>query len=189
MSTTKKEPGMATLVIVLAVICVIMAFLLGMVNKVTAPAIEANTQKTVEESLQKVLPADGYTDLYLDEATGASLYTGDVPGITTVYQAGDEGYVVRVVPTSGFNGAIDMMAGFNSDGTISGIAIITHGETSGLGANATKPEWQAQFKGLDGEVTVEKDGGQIVAITGSTITSRAVCDGINAARAAVEELG
>lgn len=187
MTTKKKEPGLASLVIVLTVICVIMAFLLGMVNKVTAPAIAANTEKTVQESLQLVLPTDGdYDDLYKEEDGG---YTGSVPYVTTVYQAGDAGYVARVMPTSGFSGGIDMMVGIAADGTVSGISIISHAETSGLGANATKPEWQEQFKGLEGEAAVEKDGGTIVALTGSTITSRAVCDGVNAARAAVEELG
>ncbi len=186
MNTKKKEPGLLSLVVVLTVICLVMAALLGMVDKVTAPAIAANTEKTVVESLQKVLPADSYDDLYPEEKGG---YTGSVNYVTTVYQAGDKGYVVRVSPTSGFSGAIDMMAGFDNDGLVTGISIISHSETSGLGANATKPEWQEQFKGLEGEATVEKDGGQIVALTGSTITSRAVCDGVNAARAAVEELG
>ena len=54
---------------------------------------------------------------------------------------------------------------------------------------ATEPEWQAQFQGATDEVSVTKDGGTINAITGSTITSRAVCDGVNAARAVVEALG
>ena len=51
MSTAKKEPGMATLVIVLALICLVVAALLGLVNQVTAPAFEANTDTTIQESL------------------------------------------------------------------------------------------------------------------------------------------
>ena len=88
-----------------------------------------------------------------------------------------------------FGGAIDMMAGINSAGEVTGLAIITHAETSGLGSKATDPEWQAQFAGATDIVSVTKDGGTIEAITGSTITSRAVCDGVNAARAVVEALG
>ena len=59
----------------------------------------------------------------------------------------------------------------------------------GLGSKDTDPEWQAQFQGATDVVSVTKDGGTINAITGSTITSRAVCDGVNAARAVVEALG
>ena len=58
-----------------------------------------------------------------------------------------------------------------------------------MGSKATDPEWQAQFAGATDIVSVTKDGGTIEAITGSTITSRAVCDGVNAARAVVEALG
>lgn len=170
----KKEPGVITLVLVLGTICFVMAFLLGMVNKVTAPAIEANTQLKIQNSLNQVLPAESY-ELLED-------FPKDNPIVTAVYVAADEGYVVQVAP-SGFSGAIDMMAGISYDGTITGIAIINHAETSGLGANATKPEWQAQFKGETGDVNVTKDGGVIESITGSTITSRAVCVGVNAARA------
>ena len=60
MSTAKKEPGLAMLVIVLALICLVVAALLGLVNQVTAPAIAANTEKTIQDSLKVVLPADSY---------------------------------------------------------------------------------------------------------------------------------
>ena len=97
--------------------------------------------------------------------------------------------MVEVNSPNGFGGAIDMMTGVDAEGNVTGIAVISHAETSGLGSKATDPEWQAQFVGANGEVLVEKDGGAIVAITGSTITSRAVCDGVNTAFAVVESLG
>ncbi len=56
----KKEPGFATLVIVLAAICIVMAFLLGLVNMVTEPAIQDNDQKKINEAMSAVLPV--YTD-------------------------------------------------------------------------------------------------------------------------------
>ena len=184
----KKEPGMASLVIVLALICLVIAALLGIVNSVTKGPIEANTEKTVQESLQVVMPADSYEKL---KYTGGDVTTdnGVVVPVVAVYQAGEEGYVVETNSPNGFGGALDMMAGISADGEVTGIAIISHAETSGLGSKATDPEWQAQFKGATDMVSVEKDGGSIVAITGSTITSRAVCDGVNAARLVVESLG
>lgn len=69
------------------------------------------------------------------------------------------------------------------------MSVISHAETSGLGSKATDPNWQNQFVGSTEDVSVTKDGGTINAITGSTITSRCVCNGVNAARAVVEALG
>ena len=176
----KKEPGMASLVIVLALICLVIAALLGLVNSVTEGPIAANTEKTVQDSLKIVMPADTYEEVE---------YTGGDETVVAVYKAGEEGYVVECNSPNGFGGAIDMMAGINTSGEVTGIAIISHSETSGLGSKATDPEWQAQFQGATDTVSVAKDGGSIVAITGSTISSRAVCDGVNIARSVVESLG
>lgn len=109
------------------------------------------------------------------------------PLVSKVYQAGDAGYVVQVAP-SGFGGVLDVMVGVNTDGTCSGVSIISHSETSGLGANATKEDFRSQFEGKS-NVAVTKDGGDIAALTGATITSRAVCDGVNAAIAAAASVG
>jgi len=188
MSAAKKEPGMASLIIVLALICLVVAALLGLVNNVTAGPIAANTEKTVQESLLVVLPADSYEQVdFSDESV--TIDTGTAVPVKAVYKAGEDGYVVETLSPNGFGGAIDMMAGINTAGEVTGIAVISHAETSGLGSKATDPEWQAQFAGATDVVKVEKDGGSIVAITGSTITSRAICDGVNAARAVVEALG
>jgi electron transport complex protein RnfG len=73
------------------------------------------------------------------------------------------------------------MTGIDADGAVTGIAIIDHSETSGLGSKSTDPNWQAQFKGQTDTVAVAKDGGDIEAITGSTITSKAMANGCNAA--------
>ena len=192
MSEAKKQASMASLVIVLAVICLVSAAVLGLVNKVTVGPIQANTEKTVQESLRSVMPIDGDYEDVTDQYTGGNV-TVDVTGVSVpvkaVYKAADEGYVVETMSPNGFGGALDMMAGVDNDGNVTGIAIISHAETSGLGSKSTDPEWQAQFKGVNGTIGVTKDGYQINAITGSTITSRAVCDGVNAAIAVVESLG
>ena len=192
MSEAKKQSGIASLVIVLACICLVSAAILGLVNKVTVGPIQANTEKTVQESLRTVMPIDGDYEDVTDQYSGDPV-TVDVTGVSVpvkaVYKAADEGYVVETMSPNGFGGALDMMAGVDNDGNVTGIAIISHAETSGLGSKSTDPEWQAQFKGVNGTIGVTKDGYQINAITGSTITSRAVCDGVNAAIAVVETLG
>ena len=102
----------------------------------------------------------------------------------------DAGYCVEVGPT-GFGGAVDTMVGIDSDGKVTGISVISaSSETPGLGARSTEPEFQAQFADQVGtEVAVAKDGGSIDALTGATITSRAVTDGVNTAAAYVATLG
>lgn len=192
MSEAKKQSSMASLVIVLAAICLVSAAVLGLINSVTVGPIQANTAKTVQESLSAVMPIDGEYEDVTDQYSGDPVtveVTGTVVPIKAVYKAGDVGYVVESMSPNGFGGALDMMAGIDADGNVTGIAIISHAETSGLGSKSTDPEWQAQFKGLNGVVSVTKDGGQVNAITGSTITSRAVCDGVNAARLVVEAMG
>ncbi len=82
-----------------------------------------------------------------------------------------------------------MVVGIAADGAVSGVSIISMSETSGLGANAAKEGFRSQFAGKSGTLAVNKDGGEIDAITGATITSRAVTRGVNAALAAVAELG
>lgn len=176
----KKEPGIAQLTVILGVICLVCALLLGLVNLVTANPIKAAKQLKSEQAMRAVLSADSYEPVE---------YTGGDALVAKVYLAGDVGYVVEVKP-SGFGGEIDMMVGVDNDGAVTGISVISHAETSGLGAKAkTDPEWGKQFVGKSGEVKVSKDGGDINAITGATITSRAVSNGVTAALEAVQTLG
>ena len=90
-ATKKKEPGMATLVIVLFAICAATALLLGLTNYVTAPFIAANNEKTTQEAMAAVLPANSYDEVE---------YTGGDAMVQAVYKAGDEGYVVEVLSPS-----------------------------------------------------------------------------------------
>ena len=92
------------------------------------------------------------------------------------------------VSVNGFGGAIDMMVGVDPSGTVTGISVISHSETASLGANCTREDFRSQFVGASGEVAVTKDGGQIEALTGATVTSRAVSDGVNLALRYVKEV-
>ena len=176
--TAKKEAGPVQLVVTLFLISAICAVLLGLVNNITMGPIQEATLAKTEAAMEAVLPSDAYEP---------GEYSGGDPLVTAVYQAGDAGYVVQVAP-SGFGGVLDIMVGVNNDGTCSGVSIISHSETSGLGANATKEDFRSQFVGKS-EAAVTKDGGDIDALTGATITSRAVCDGVNAAIAAAASVG
>jgi len=165
----------------LAITAVVAAALAG-VNSITAPAIaELNAQKT-QEAIELVLPGGGEEK-------------ADFPAtalVSKVY-AGDAGYAVEVTP-GGFDNTITMMVGVDFEGKVLGISVVSHTETAGLGAVAAAgtPAGEAfrdGFVGKTGSVSVTKDGGDVEAITGPTITSRAVCVGVNAALECVANMG
>ena len=85
------------------------------------------------------------------------------------------GYVFTTSSPSGYGGAISVMTGIQTDGQISGVVILSHNETPGLGANAEKEDYRNQYlqKAAEGGFTLIKTGtpgeGQILAMTGATI--------------------
>ena len=164
----------------LAITAVVAAALAG-VNSITAPAIaDLNAQKT-QEAIELVLPGGG------EEV--------DFPAadlVAKVYK-GENGYAVQTTP-GGFDNTITMMVGVDNDGKVLGISIISHTETAGLGAVAAAgtpagEAFRGQFVGASGSVSVTKDGGAMDAITGATITSRAICVGVNTALDCVAQMG
>lgn len=165
------------LTLTLLLITAVVAGLLAFVNELTAGRIDELTRQKAEQAMREVLPAQDYTPL--DAALPQ--------GVTEAYRAGDAGYVVRVAP-NGFGGTIDLMVGVKADGTVNGVAVIAHSETASLGANCTREEFRAQYAGGAGPFAVGQDGGTIEALTGATVTSRAVTDGVNAALDFVREV-
>jgi electron transport complex protein RnfG len=133
--------------------------------------------------MQAVLPADEYP---------AVEYTGTDSRVDAIYKAGDKGYVVQCT-VGGSQGTITMVTGVANDGTVTGISVLDHGETPGLGAIAGAAgekgdAFRGQFAGLT-SAAVTKDGGSVEALTGATVTSRAICAGVNAALDAVKTVG
>ena len=169
---------------ILLLITAIVALALACVNKVTAPIIaQLNEQKT-QQAIAAVLPGG-----YDEEVTGYA----DATGLVSKVYKGANGYALEVKP-SGFDNTITMMVGVDFDGKILGISVVSHTETAGLGAVAAADTpkgvaFREQFVGTSGSVAVSKDGGTMDAITGATITSRAICVGVNAALDCVAGLG
>lgn len=177
--TRSKSTGayVLRLTLTLFLITTIVAGLLGLVNYVTADTIAEQIAQKAENAMRQVLEADSYEPLDVPEDSA----------VTAAYRAGDRGYVVRVAP-NGFGGAIDMMVGVDKAGTVTGVAIVSQTETASLGANCTREDFRAQFTGKSGTLSVSKDGGEIEALTGATVTSRAVTDGVNTALEFVQEV-
>lgn len=98
---------------------------------------------------------------------------------------GKNSTVALETQVNGFADKVGLVVAVNTDNdTLAGIGVTTHKETPGLGGNAkADPSFAAQFKGksIDKEIKVTNDGGEISALSGATITSRAVCKGTNQA--------
>lgn len=153
--------------VVLLLISAVAAACLGVVSEVTKEPIALQNEKTLNASMQAVMPEASSFEQLDVELSGT---------ITAVYQADNGGYVLTTEP-SGFGGVVSTMVGVGADGVITGLRVTGHSETPGLGAKSTEPDFYEQFTGKSGSVAVTKDGGEIVPITSSTITSRAVCAG------------
>ena len=162
----------------------LMAGVLGLVHGATAPKIAAAQAAKTKKALSAVLP-DG------ENAQKLSEFPDETDLVEAVY-ASPAGYAVTVAPV-GFDSPITMMVGVDPEGRVLGISVISHKETPNLGAVAADPgpkgqDFRSQYVGVSGAVCLEKDGGTLDAVTGATITSRAVTEGVNAALDCVRQL-
>lgn len=172
----------------LLIITSVMAALLAGVNAVTGPVIAARTAEKTRQAIAEVLPGvTGYSQIDFTDETGL---------VTRVYReslsSGGYRYAVEVTP-AGFGGTVTMLVGVGTDGSVLGVRIIDHSETVGLGAvaaadSAAGRAFRESFLGLTGTVAVTRDGSTVDALTGATVTSRAVCEGVSAALACVAGL-
>ncbi len=186
MKTESTVKYILRLALTLLAITSVVAGALAAVNGITAPIIrQLNEEKTLQ-AVSAVLP---------DAASAQPLtaYTDSTGLVKAVYES-DSGYAVTVTP-SGFDGEIEMMVGISKEtGAVLGISVINQTETAGLGAvcaakTGAGEAFRGQFIGATDTVTVTKDGGTMDAITGATITSRAVSAGVSAALSFVKSLG
>jgi electron transport complex protein RnfG len=171
------DKGMVKTVVTLLAFAAVVAFLLGLVNDVTAENIAKHKADKTMAAMETVLPAGEYSQV---------IYEGD-PSVASVYRAGDDGWIVEVTP-SGFGGLIDMMVGVDKSGAVTGVSIVSMSETSGLGANASRESFRSQYVGKTGSVKLKKQGGEIDALTGATVTSTAVTKGVDTALGIAVEL-
>lgn len=175
-------------------ICLVVAVLLAQVNKMTAkPIAEAQALK-LENAIKEVVPE--FDNNPVNEAYKMATATGDS---LLVYPAkkGNEvvGFAVNSYSNNGFSGNIQVMVGFDMQDKVVNYAVLSHAETPGLGSKMnewfrdnTKPNQSIIGRNLsEGNLAVSKDGGQIDAITASTITSRAFLEAINRAYAVYKE--
>ena len=168
------------LAVILFAFAAVVAVALGLVNKITSERIAAFEAEKTAAAMREVLPAESYTPVEGSAADKVEL-------VKEIYDAGGSGWVIMVTP-SGFGGEIEMAVGVDKSGAVTGVSIVSMSETSGLGANTKRESFRSQYVGRSGSVALRKQGGEIDALTGATVTSTAVTKGVNAALAAAAEL-
>ena len=175
------------MLLVLTGVTAISVALLAWVNELTKEPIAAANAKTLSDAVKAVVPG-------FDNDPIAEKKMQDVNGVEyAVYPATKDGeYIGAAVEAEamGFGGNLKVLVGFDAQGNIIDYSLLSHAETPGLGSKAT--DWFK--KGNKGDITgknpgtapltVSKDGGEVDAITASTITSRAFLNAVNTAYAA-----
>lgn len=198
----KLESSLKNMLLVLTIVSVVAAFLLAYVNNVTSSTIEKINAEALSAGIKSVL------GIGADDAITTNEKDVDGFVVYEVSREGNwVGTAVKSTDKSGFGGDIVVLVGFDADGNIQGYEVLSHAETPGLGARMgewfrTATTGETKEVGVlskiffgnpdpagshniigrnigDGELKVTKDGGDIDAITASTITSRAFLNAVN----------
>lgn len=173
------------MVVTLFAISVICSAILGVVNAVTKDKIAEIEAETQAAAMREVLPEAASFEDITDRLSESFQAENAVSGIyeATAADGSAVGYAVMAAPR-GFGGEIVMIVGVSPEGTVTGVVITEMSETAGLGAKASDPAFLSQYAGKNGSLSVVKGAAgdnQISAITGATVTSRAVTTGVLAA--------
>ncbi|MBM3250325.1 MAG: RnfABCDGE type electron transport complex subunit G [Candidatus Omnitrophica bacterium] len=154
---------MARYAAVLGTICLVASASLAVVNSLTRDKIIAQAQAEEEASLKEVMPAADHFEAVKKDTE------------TLYYRALDkDGSLIGIcfkAEAKGYSSTVQTVAGMFKDGTINAIKVVSQNETPGLGTKVTEPSFTDQFKGKKGLEEVQ-------AITGATISSRAVIDSV-----------
>ena len=181
----KLESSLLNMTLVLTLVAVVMGGILAFVNHLTEGPIAEQKEKALADGIKTVMVCN---DLVVAEPVEVKQ---DVDGKELTYiiynvkdaQGKDLGAAVQSV-TMGFGGDLKVLVGFDTEGNILGYTLLEHAETPGLGAKADQWFQKGQKGDIIGKspaepLTVSKDGGQVDAITASTITSRAFLKAVN----------
>ena len=159
--------------LVLGLIALIAGCALGFTNELTSPIIDEQTLVAADEARRAVLPgASEFEQLTVADPAIDSCYAGSANGEVVGYTA--------QVTVKGYGGDVEIVVGVDADGVITGLNVggANFSETAGLGAKAKEPAFTEQFKGLTAPLVLKDN---VDSITGASITSGAVVNGVNTA--------
>jgi len=174
--------------LILFIIAAVAALALGLSNLVTEEAIAEQKENAANKARQDVLPK---AQEFVKKDIEPEYQSSEKSHITEIFEGKSGGttvgYTLKVL-TKGFGGDVELIVGISTENNIEKVAITSHAETPGLGAKAVEASFLDQYhgKGLDANLVVVKGTPskdvEIQAITGATITSDAVTDGVNLAK-------
>lgn len=195
----KLQSTLPNMVVVLTAVAVISGAVLASVNHATEAPIKAQGEKTLAEGIKNVMATK---DLQVAGEDTIRLNANGKEQVFVVHNVNDaQGNALGAAvesTTMGFGGDLKVLVGFSGDDKILGYTVLQHAETPGLGAkadvwfkNEAAPASNIVGRVMDAAkpLTVSKDGGEINAITASTITSRAFLNAVNQAYAAYKQKG
>lgn len=191
MSGEVRNPSLWGSALILAALAAVCTALVAVTQRSAAPRIAANEQAYLERSLAPVLAGLSY-DGKLSESTLVIPAPHSLPGDepVSIYRvfADDEPVAALFVVTArdGFTGPIKLLVGVAASGALTGVRVLEHKETPGLGdlIDASRSDWILQFSGrslADPEISrwaIRRDGGDFDQLTGASITPRAVVKAI-----------
>lgn len=176
------------LAVTLMLICGLAGLALSFVNEFTSGRIAQEQERRLAGSLPSALAAEDY--LELEDVTAQLREQERFADLLAIWETKNPaGYVVQVAPT-GYGGRINCLVGISQAGVIQGVVINQHSETPGLGSKIVEDSFLDQYKGNKAgqKLAVKNDGGKIAAVSGATVSSRAVTAGVNTALAVFEEV-
>ena len=193
----KVKSSFVNMVVTLAIITVVASLALGSVYNMTLEPIAAAKKAARERAIKLVLPAfDSLNSFKVEIPNDPNLAdqgNGNEDSLVfyRAYSNGEAvGVAVQTFSNQGYDPTqIQIMVGFLPEGIIDSTVVTQQKETPGLGTKMTAPKFNGQFSGKDPakfNISVTKDGGDVDAITASTISSRAVCDALNRAHRTFE---
>ena len=196
-----KIPGKFILKVAgtLTVISLVVAALLGFVNSITADKIAEIDAENTRIAMSAVAPEGSEfgdkIEVTDDMVAAAATQSGKILELYPVTNGGAEAGYVMKISASGSQGTITMMVGIDANGAITGISVVSHSETSGIGTKVVenKPNSAGvpvldQFVGLSGAGSLAV-GSNITAISGATVSTKGITMGANAALAVADVLG
>lgn len=164
------KSNLVNMTLVLTGVCLLCSAILGVVYSITYEPIKEASKKALELSIGRVLPEGGT----LSDAKAASFGGSSYEYYVSCSADGSVAAYAVKSTVIGFGGPLTLMVGVLPDGTVNNTSVLVCNETPGLGAKCNAdPAFTEQWRGYNGVFKVKKDGGDIDAITASTITSRA----------------
>ncbi|MDD3536254.1 MAG: RnfABCDGE type electron transport complex subunit G [Candidatus Cloacimonetes bacterium] len=165
---------------ILLIFCVVATGILAYLNTLTAPIIQDRKTKDEIDTREKLIPDAVFAAD--STASGMQYFRARAKEDSTLVL----GYTF-ICSQKGYSSEVKTMVGIDKDFKVLAIKVIDQAETPGLGANCEQESFSNQFKNLaEADLKVDKDGGQVVSLSGATITSRAIASSIQAGIAAIK---